>query len=74
AEHIEDVGRRNLDKDAAARDAAAYGAALQAALDELQREQHALLLPAPAVLRGAPDLTDALRERIDARLRGEAKP
>jgi type-F conjugative transfer system protein TrbI len=74
AEHIESVGRRGLDKDAAAKDAAAYGAALQASLDELEREQHALLLPAPAVLRGAPDLTDALRERIDARLRSEAKP
>ncbi len=72
AEHIESVGLHNLGKDAAARDAVAYGAALQASLDELEREQHALLLPAPAVLRGAPDLTDALRQRIDSRLQGEA--
>lgn len=74
AEHIESVGLRHLDQDAAAKEAAAYGAALQASLDELEREQHALLLPAPAVLRGAPDLTDALRERIDVRLRAEGKP
>jgi type-F conjugative transfer system protein TrbI len=74
AEHIESVGLRHLDSQAAAKDAAAYGAALQASLDELEREQHALLLPAPAVLRGAPDLTDALRQRIDARLRDEVKP
>jgi len=72
AEHIESVGRRNLDKDQAAKEAAAYGAALQASLDELEREQHALLLPAPAVLRGAPDLTDALRQRIDRRMQNEA--
>ena len=68
AEHIESVGLRQLDKDTAAKEAAAYGAAVQASLDELEREQHTLLLPAPAVLRGAPDLTDALRQRIDARL------
>lgn len=74
AEHIESVGLRNLGKEAAARDAAAYGAALQTSLDELEREQHTLLLTAPAVLRGAPDLTDPLRQRIDARLRDEAKP
>jgi type-F conjugative transfer system protein TrbI len=74
AEHIESVGRRGLDRDAAVKEAAAYAAALQTSLDELGREQHAVLLPAPAVLRGAPDLTDALRERIDARLQAETKP
>lgn len=74
AEHIESVGLRHLDQDAAAKEAAAYGGALQASLDELEREQRALLLPAPAVLRGAPDLTDALRARIDARLHAEARP
>ena len=74
AEHIESIGQRNLGKDAAAKDAAAYGAALQASLDELEHQEHTLLLPAPAVLRGAPDLTDALRERIDARLNTGARP
>ena len=76
AEHIETVGLRQLDKDTAAKEAAAYGAAVQASLDELERAQHTLLLPAPAVLRGAPDLTDALRQLIDARLAqgGAPKP
>lgn len=68
SEHIAEVGNRNLDKDATVKEATAYADALQRSLDELAADQHLLILPAPAVLRGAPDLTEVLTRHIEQRL------
>ena len=47
--HIAAIGQQSLDAEAQKRDAAAFAGALDAALDQLAQEDHAILLVAPAV-------------------------
>ncbi len=46
------------------RRAESFARRLDRAVDEIAREYNALLLVSPAVVKGAPDLTARLRERI----------
>ena len=50
---------------ARAEDAAQFASRLEREVGQLAREHGALLLSAPAVLAGAPDLTDVLRTRLE---------
>ena len=59
------AGKANTSPDDQKQDAARYAQALDASLDEVGRSEHAVLLVTSAVLRGAPDVTDQVRQRID---------
>ncbi|MDD3765466.1 MAG: TrbI F-type domain-containing protein [Nevskiales bacterium] len=50
------------------RNAARYAQALERSLDEIAQDNQRVLLSAPAVVRGAPDLTPALQAEIERRL------
>lgn len=74
-ERIRQIGARQGDDAHRQQDTQAFAAALEASLDEIALEEHALILVGPAVLRGAPDLTDEVRERIRVHLdAGVASP
>lgn len=47
-------------------DASQFARQLELELAGMARDHHALLIAAPAVLAGAPDLTDVLRARLEA--------
>lgn len=63
--HIRDAGRTDLPQDQRAREAARFATRLHSETARLANEYHTILLAAPAVVAGVPDLTPVLRRRIE---------
>lgn len=74
SQRLATVSRQGLDATAAQRDAARFALALEQSLDELSVEHGVVLFSAPAVIRGAPDITDTLQHRLDTHLATAQKP
>lgn len=66
--HVAAISNQSLDAEMQRQDAAAFAGALEAALDQIARDDRAILLVSPAILRGAPDVTGEVRELIEHRL------
>jgi hypothetical protein len=63
-EQVAEVGRQKLSADQQRAAATAYATALNTALDEVARTDHAVLLVKPAVLTGGIDVTGLVRTHI----------
>lgn len=74
SQRLATVSSQGLDATAAQRDAARFALALEHSLDELTVEHGAVLLSAPAVVRGVPDVTEALQRRLDVHLATAPQP
>jgi type-F conjugative transfer system protein TrbI len=68
AGHIAELGARQMDTETQKREATAYAGALEAALDDIANRDNTIVLVGPAVLRGVPDVTEAVQASIVQRL------
>ena len=74
AEHAEAAARADASPEDTAAGVRVWAAALDGVLAEIAERHRLVLLPARAVVAGAPDLTDAVRLMVEDRLKRAAAP
>lgn len=68
---FDSAGRRSLDEAQMKALSGRFNAALEASLHDWQARHHALILVAPAVVQGAPDITRDIQNDVARRMKGE---
>ena len=70
---MDSVSRKQLTESQSKALSDRFNDALEKSLDDWQRRNHVLILVAPAVVNGAPDITLSIQRDIARRMQGDAK-
>ncbi|WP_395306050.1 type-F conjugative transfer system protein TrbI [Enterobacter sp. ECC-019] len=70
---MDSVSRKQLTESQSKALSERFNDALEKSLDDWQRRNHVLILVAPAVVNGAPDITLSIQRDIAKRMQGDAK-
>lgn len=70
---MDSVSRKQLTESRSKALSDRFNDALEKSLDDWQRRNHVLILVAPAVVNGAPDITLSIQRDIARRMQGDAK-